>query len=111
MKRPVELSIQYAASAEWPAGRMAARSFSDTPITLALKSVAIFSSSAIVVVSSLRGDMRPALPSVPTPLTVESSQQYTMRPSVMKSLPAMPWMAGTEPVNTDVWPTAVTVGT
>ena len=90
---------------------MAARSFSDTPITFALKAVAIFSSSPMVVESMLRGDMRPALPSVPTLLTVVSSQQYTMRPSSMKSLPAMPCMAGTLPVKIDVCPTAVTVGT
>ena len=111
MKRPVALSIQYAPSAEWPAGRMAARSFIDTPTTLALKSVAIFSSSPMVVVSMLRGDIMPASLSVPTPFTVGSEQQYAILPSIMKSLPAMPCIAGTLPVNIDVWPTAVTVGT
>ena len=90
MKCPTELSYQKAALAECPAGRMEALSFRATPYTRALKSDAMRIWSPMVVPSMLRGDIWPALLSVPTPFTVLSLQQYTILPSKVKSLPAMP---------------------
>ena len=61
--------------AERPAGRMAARSLYDTPITFERKSVCILNWSPMVVDSRLRGDISPFLESLPTVLTVVSPQQ------------------------------------
>ena len=70
-------------------------------MTFALKSVAILSSSPMVVVSMLRGDILPSADLLPTVLTVESEQQYTILPFSRKLLPAIPCMAGTVPVYID----------
>ena len=98
MKLPVLSSNQNAPLAWCPAGRMEARSFNATPTTLERLLVASRSSSPMVVVHILRGDISPASLSVPTGFTVLSSVQYTTFPSFTKLLPAMPWMEGTEPV-------------
>ena len=91
-------------------GRMDALSFKATPITLERLLVARRSSSPMVVTHRLRGDILPALLSEPTGLTVSSAVQYTTFPSFTKLFPAIPWMEGTEPVQIEEWPMAVTEG-
>src|ERR1700722_1793581 len=60
LNRPFTSSNQNAPVGVWPAGRIDARSFSETPTTLDLKLFASISSSLIVVASILRGDILPA---------------------------------------------------
>src|ERR1700679_3886728 len=75
LKTPFTSSNQKAPVGVWPAGRIDARSFSETPTTLDLKFVASISSSVIVVASKLRGDILPAVPVPPAGCTVLSSTQ------------------------------------
>src|SRR5258708_31700873 len=115
MKCPVESSIQKAALAVCPAGRIAALSLRDTPTTLDRKLLAIINSSVTVDTSRLRGDILPSFdsgPSAPTLLTVLSSVQYTRLPVAcsIQSFPLIPLKAGTDPVKTQLCPTAVKNG-
>src|ERR1700722_17129023 len=75
LKTPFTSSNQNAPVGLWPAGRIDARSFSETPTTLDLKLVASISSSGIVVASILRGDILPAGAVLPTGCTVPYSNQ------------------------------------
>ena len=94
----------------WPAGRIALRSFSESPITLDFDAVAILSSSPTVLTSILRGEA----PS-PAPPTIFSAGSETLvtDPPVTRSyqsLPMMPLMAGSAPDRYVLWPMAVTLG-
>ena len=62
------------------------------------------------VSGEIRSSILPALLSEPTGLTVSSAVQYTTFPSFTKLFPAIPWMEGTEPVQIEVCPMAVTEG-
>src|SRR5690606_23955603 len=112
IKLPDLSSNQNAAVAVWPAGRIAALSFKETPTTLLRKFCARLISSPIVVVSRFFGDICPEFPSTPTDVTVVSSVQYQARPVNWSthSLPTIPCIAGIEPVYIVACPTAVADG-
>ena len=80
-------------------------------MTLERKSVAKWSWSPMVEACIRWGDIRPSGESLPKLLTALSSQQYTRWPFSTQVLAAIPVRAGTEPVQTELWPMAVTVGT
>src|SRR5690606_32065779 len=90
----------YAASAKWPAGRIPPRYLMAIPITLDWKLVANFNSSVIVDANRFLGDCCPTFPEAPTVLTLSSCVQYIACPVawIIQSLPAIPWIEGTEPV-------------
>ena len=111
------MSHQYAASAPRPTGRIAERSFRDTPNTRGASAApfgsadAILSSSPTVLTSSRRGDA--ALPvGEPSGLTVESDTLVTVAPVSRsnQSLPMIPLTDGVAPVSIVACPIAVTVG-
>src|SRR5579863_1488541 len=105
MKLPVSSSIQKAALAVWPAGRIAARSFNEIPTTRDWKLVATRSSSVIVETSMLRGDIFPSGDALtPTDSVVLSSVQYICTPvnCSVQSFPVIPEIEGTEPVKIHV---------
>ena len=70
------------------------------PITFDLKLVANLNSSVMVVANRFFGDISPASEVLPTVFTVGSSVQYIDFPvaCTVQSLPAIPWIDGTEPV-------------
>src|SRR5690606_10394346 len=116
-KRPLVVSHQYAASALWPAGRMAERSLSETPNTRGA-SGAFFGRPAATLISSpsvltrrRRGDAA-APEAAPTGVTVVSVTLVTLLPVARsnQSLPMMPLTDGVAPVSMVECPTAVTVG-
>ena len=109
---PVELSTQYAASAMWPEGRIAARSFMEMPMTLDTPPLAILISSPSVLTRRLCGELPVAPALAPSSLVALSSTEVMSRPSERSyhSLPMMPLVAGTEPVRNAECPGAVTVG-
>jgi hypothetical protein len=94
----------------FPTGRMAPRSFPETPKARARPEVAKTHSSENVVTRSLRGDAWP-VDSAPTMGLAGSATQFTERPVVrsIQSFPTMPWAAGCAPVPMVAWPGAVTV--
>ena len=103
-KVPVVVSHQYAASAPRPTGRMADRSFKDTPKTRGASGApfgspdAILSSSPSVLTRRRRGDA--AIPVAdPSGLTVGSETLVTVAPVSRsnQSLPIMPLTDGVAP--------------
>src|SRR5690349_16520519 len=111
MKFPVLLSNQYAPSAICPAGRIALRSFNDTPITFDLPLPYIFISSPSVLTSMRRVDAppSPAPPSIFTELS-ETLETWPPESRSYHSLATMPLIDGVAPDINVLWPIAVTVG-
>ena len=95
----------------WPEGRIAARSFSDTPITRGLPPPAIFNSSPTVLTSSRLGEEPGPLP--PSNCVLASLTLVTCTPSSRsyQSLATIPLIEGVAPVRNVLWPTAVIAGT
>src|SRR5437016_13575847 len=76
MKLPVLWSNQNAASAMWPDGRIALRSFIEMPITRDLPPSDIFNSSPTVLTSSRWGEAPPS-PAPPRIFTASSETLVT----------------------------------
>src|SRR5450432_2521699 len=96
----------------WPDGRMAARSFSDTPTTCDRPPLAIFNSSPSVLTSRRLGD-DPGPASPPSSLAAPSETLVTwvFSSRSYQSLATIPLTDGIAPERKVLWPTAVTVGT
>ncbi len=116
--RPLFVSHQYAALAPRPTGRIAERSFSETPNTAGALAEPlgwcddILSSSPIVLTSRRRGEPAAAAVVDPTVETVGSDTLVTVAPDSRsnQSLPMMPLTDSVAPLNIVAWPGAVTVG-
>src|SRR5262245_11088444 len=117
MNAPLFVSHQNAPSAPRPTGRMAARSFKDTPKTRGAPGDpfdaddAMRSSSPTVLTSSRCGDAAAPV-SAPSGFTAGSDTLVTTAPVSRsnQSLPMMPLTDGVAPLSIVEWPTAVTVG-